>query len=937
MRGQCPECGAEFQFEAEQLGRHGRCYACQKKFVIERMPASPRRTRSTPPLRPIIYGSILALVLVGGIVAARFAQTSQPPARSARPPQVSSRCHGLLGDTLTGLIAQRQFADMQGQLAAVLQPLFGTDPDTALRSLLQPDAIASLAQHETLRACGPDKLSGIALRPRGVEFLDVFLKSPDWMESFLVSDPPSVSYAQALENLRLLYEHAEGLDHPVYQRMATAFALSAGNMLPYRIVDRFRQTQDAHRRLLLHAGFDQMDVREMRWAIYLEGSAAEYEYLLNDRQTTIGGYFGSCWACWYRGFNDFGDTIQGPLYYLPWRYVWPGWEAARRVGGVCGSLSTFGSHSARVHGVPSAPVGQPGHCAYMIRSGEQWPVAYSVTWPTATSTPGWDGTGYATMNRLYEPVQNDRGSFRRAHHLLWAARYQLDRARNPVRILPGLRYARYTTGVGARLPDFSGLKPDRTGVTDRIDAKELQPDSGVNFGLVWEGEIEIRGTGPVRFVLSSDDASRVLIDGQTAASANCTRDEKVITPTPGKHPFRVELSQGGGPFNLNLDCSGVARFGGWAEMYERAILAQPLNYASWLEYCKTLEDALDVPQERWMDIASRAATTFRAYPEAGWAIARRAMDRAKGSLDPAHRLAFLTESHRKLRQANAPAFETFPYDAVLNWQYDQLGDPKLGLSFFGQLLRIHRADAPNDWTFGQVLNWGQERFSKDPQLGKPFAEMLAAYFRDAGDGMKPDVMRDQIISGIRNAGASGDVASFQLWLSIAGRLLPAVEPRDIFLNESQRAAFPRPAPFPGELLSGKASIKTSSSHDSDRPLSYGHLLSGEGAGGYFDTKGEDNPWAVVQLPGEADLSGIVLVNRYEYESELGWAVPLRVSVSADGRSWTPVANFDAAQASYRVDLAGKNIRARYIKAERLNGTKDRFHLRGFLVYGKRLY
>ena len=889
------------------------------------------------PLRPIVYGSILALALAGGLVAVKLKSATPPRDPSTRPAAVSPKSTGILGDRITAFIAKGQFEPLRGDLAAALLPIFGADPDTAYRSLLQPDAIASLAQYEILRACGPETLSGIALRPRGAEFLDAFLKSPEWMESFLVSDPPAASHAQALENLRLLYEHAEGLDRPLYQRLATAFALSAGDLRPYRIVERFRQTQDAHRRLMLHAGFDGMDVREMRWAIYLEGNAADYEYLLNDRQTTIGGYFGSCWACWYRGFNDFGDTIQGPLYYQPWRHAWPGWEAARRVGGVCGSLSHFGSHSARVHGVPSAPVGQPGHCAYMIRSGEEWPVAYNVTWPTATTTPGWEGTGYATLTRLYEPVQNDRGSFRRAHHLLWAARYQLDRARNPVRILPGLRYARYTSGVGARLPDFSTLTPDRTGTTDRIDAQALKPDSGVNFGLVWDGEIDVAGSGPVRVELASDDASRVLIDGQPVASANCTRDEKVITPAPGKHPLRVELSQISGPFYLNLECAGVARFGGWAEMYERAILAQPLNYATWLEYLKALEDAAEVPQARWTDIASRAATAFRAYPEAGWALARRAMDRAKDSLDPAGRLAFLAESHRKLRQANAPSFEAFPYDAVLNWQCDQLGDPGLAMTFFSQLLRIHRADAPNDWIYGQVLNWGQERFSKDPKQEKLFAETMAAYFRDAGDGMKPDMMRDQIIAGIRNAGASGDAASFQLWLGMAARMLPPVEPKDIHLNDTQRAAHPRLDPFPGELLSARASIQTSSSHDSDRPLSYGALLSGEGAGGYFDTQGEDNPWAVVQLPGDAELSGIVLVNRYENESELAWAVPLHVSVSADGRSWTPVAVFDQAQASYRVDLAGKAIRARYIKAERLNGKKDRFHLRGFRVYGKRLY
>ncbi len=89
--------------------------------------------------------------------------------------------------------------------------------------------------------------------------------------------------------------------------------------------------------------------------------------------------------------------------------------------------------------------------------------------------------------------------------------------------------------------------------------------------------------------------------------------------------------------------------------------------------------------------------------------------------------------------------------------------------------------------------------------------------------------------------------------------------------------------------------------------------------------------------GDAELSGIVLVNRYEYEPESAWVAPLRVSVSTDGKTWTPVANFDQVQPLYRIALSGKAVRARFVKAERLPGKTDRFHLRGFMVYGKKLY
>ena len=952
--GACPHCGATFEMADEQLGGRGQCYACGQKFVLSeslRVP-SPVVTSSPmtpPPARapvPTAVWAAIAIALIAAtaawILLGTGSETKVPlpvEERSAAPAPAPAPtpAAGPLGDTLSARIRQGEIDRLQAELRAALQPPFEEGDEAIERALVKEDFRHGLVQAEILRACGPEAVQAVAQRPSGTAFLEAFLRAPDWMESFLVSDPPAESYAQALENLRLLFQYGKDLDQPLYRRLATAFALSAGKLLPYRLVDRFAHTQRAHLDLLLHAGFDTMDVREMRWSIYLGGNAADYQYLLDDRQHPIGGYFGSCWACWYRGHNDFGDSIQGPWYHQPWRWMWPGWETPRRVGGVCGTLSTFGSHSARAHGVPSTPVGQPGHCAYIIRSGEGWPVAYSVTWPTGASTPGWEGTGYSTMHRLYEPVQHDRKAFRAAQHALWAARFRLALAQGEARIRPGLRYARYTQGVGAALPDFSTLTPERTGTVDTLDLAEVTPSPAVNFGVVWEGTFDVLRPGALRMSIQSDDGSRLLVDAEPVASANCTRGEKIITPAAGPHALRVEYSQGGGAYSLQVELKGVAAYGAWTASYERALRAQPLNYASWLEYIKALEAAVDVPTNVWLELAERATSTFSAYPEAAWALTHRTFEKGLASLEPARRMVFLVDCHRKLRQENAHNFEAFPFDGILNWQVDRLGDPQLALPFFGKLLALHTADSPHDWIFGQVLNWGQNRFAKDPQQAPRFAETMAEYFRAQGADLKPNLLRDQVTAGIRNATTAGDVPSFKLWSDMAVALLPAVQPGDVHLNAQQAAAFPTFEPLPGELLSAGGLLKQSSACQYDRPLSFRQLLAGEKFGGYFDTNGEDAPWAIVQLPGDAELSGIVLVNRYEYEPESAWVAPLRVSVSTDGKTWTPVANFDQVQSLYRIALSGKAVRARFVKAERLPGKTDRFHLRGFMVYGKKLY
>jgi len=113
----------------------------------------------------------------------------------------------------------------------------------------------------------------------------------------------------------------------------------------------------------------------------------------------------------------------------------------------------------------------------------------------------------------------------------------------------------------------------------------------------------------------------------------------------------------------------------------------------------------------------------------------------------------------------------------------------------------------------------------------------------------------------------------------------------------------------------------------------------------FDTNHEERPWAEVVLAGEAELTGLVLVNRYEFSAEheeFQWAAPLKVSVSNDGASWTEVAQVDKAEPVMRVDLTGKGLRARHVRIERLpregqSGEPGRLHLRNFLVYGKKLY
>jgi hypothetical protein len=772
----------------------------------------------------------------------------------------------------------------------------------------------------------------------------------DWLETFLDSD--AADWAQSLENLRVLGIYGEGFDQPFPRKVATALALQWGNGSRYRLVDRLRDLLRADSEGLLHVSFENLNVREMRWAVPTFGTAKDFQFLLDDRQTTLGDYFGACNAIAYVDPNVYGDSVQTWLFITPWTHHYGTgtgnrpFAAHRVVGGVCGTLSGFGSAVAQAHGIMSTTVGQPMHCAYIIRVGQEWPVGNSVTWPTYASARGWDGSGYSTLHRLYEPVEQDQMHFIAASRMEWLAHVAADRSRAHLRILPGLRYSLYRQGVGAALPDFSKLTPTSGAACSAIDLASVQPSPAENFGVVWEGKVEVIGRGPLKIASLSDDGSRVLIDGQPVVAANCNRQEKEVTLDPGTHALRVEYCQGGGPLTLNVTFDGALSVsdGAWIAAYERAITVQPTNYIVWLDYIKALESAKDVPPKMWLDLARRAARTFEVCNEAGWSLCQRCFEKASPGMTPADREAFLLQCHQDLRQENWVKPEGYAIDGDFNWQADRIGDPALAVDFFGKLLSIHHSAKPDcNWIFGKVLEWGGNRFSAAPTTAPAYSTALGNFFTSKGSTLDKGMVSGAVTSAIRKTSETGDIVSFRLWTQLAEKLLPAVQPGDVYLNPSQFAQAPQTRAYPGALLSKDGMLQTSSACQFDRPLSYRQVLSG--TPGWFDTNNEEKAWAQVQLAGDAELTGINLVNRYEYaptEEEFKWAVPLKVSVSTDGKAWSEVAVFDKADSVFTVDLQGRHLHARYVRIERMPSADKskppgRFHFRNFLVYGNKLY
>jgi hypothetical protein len=832
--------------------------------------------------------------------------------------------------------------DLRDKLSTVLSPhRANLDKPLAAESVK-----LDLARHELLRRCGTEAIDQVASAPGGQEFLQTFTNDLAWLESFLAND--DAKWPLAVENLRFLHHHSGGIyEKPLYRTLATAMALAAGEMNRYRLLDRYRDIIRTHKDGLLHVSFDDLDTREMRWAVPLAGTAADYRFMVDVMQQRLSDYIGACWGIPYIDPNVYGYSVQGWGYIDPWTHHYGTgtgdrpFPIHRVVGGVCGTLSGFGATVTKAHGVMSTTVGQPAHCAYVVRVGDEWPTGNDVSGPETNGASVYEGTGFPTMHRLYEPIHADKRAYINSSRLSWAAHLFLDRRASVVRVMPGMKHSVYQL-PGGKVDEINKLRPVTTATTAGFDLKAATPADPNNFGVVWEGEIEVLGDGPLFVDLKSDDSSRLTIGGQTVA---CNQGPQPLRIRQGIHPVKLEYGQAGGALALSVTWSSPATWSDdWTGAYQQAIAAQPIHYPLVLEYIKALESTPDVPPNTWRKLIDGIAKAYAPYHEAGWALVNRCYAKAAPSMKPGERVALLVQCHQVLKQANAPRYFGYNLNQVLNTQADSLGDPQTAVNFMQQLLPVHFSEDPSQCrVFGDVLNWGRERFSKNSATAAAYARAIGSFFAAQGGSLGPDRMRDQITAGIRKAAESGDVESFRLWSEMATRFLPPLQPGDVHLTPDQAKAWPKLPAVNGSLLSKEGILQTSSACQFDRPLSYRAVLDGS-APGWFDTNAEPKPWAQIVLAGDAEISSIVLVNRYEYppdQEEFQWAAPFKVQLSTDGKTWTDAATCEKAEAVMRVDLSGKQ-RARYVRIERqappdMTKSPGRLHLRNFLVYGRKLY
>jgi plastocyanin len=116
-------------------------------------------------------------------------------------------------------------------------------------------------------------------------------------------------------------------------------------------------------------------------------------------------------------------------------------------------------------------------------------------------------------------------------------------------------------GDWTNLPDFSALKPHREGpVSDKKMAINLEGMSE-HFGIRWDGRVEAPADGFYLFTMSSDDGSRLFVDGKAVIENDGIHsggDLKVgrVKLPKGPHTVRVDYFEQSGEEEIYLGWAG---------------------------------------------------------------------------------------------------------------------------------------------------------------------------------------------------------------------------------------------------------------------------------------------------------------------------------------------------------------------------------------------
>ncbi len=301
----------------------------------------------------------------------------------------------------------------------VLSKLGKLDEATIMRFLQDPANRLDLARITLIRKAGSQGIRSVTTRPKGKEFLASLSKDLNWMSNLLYSGPTK-EMEKALGYMETLYGLVgdQEMAVPATRRIATTAALEFARegWSEQDLVGRFNYYNNSWKEGKLNSHFDTLQYWETRFVTGCKqpgdgagswGGPRNLAWHRDNVRLPMEQYHGAEGQLAYRLRNVAGDSVFSAEYLAPiWKYVnfTTGW-AYREIGGVCGALSHYATFSALAAGLPASTMGEPGHCAYAIRIGNEWRRGNSIYWQHSLHKTFWGEHewGYLILTqKLYE-------------------------------------------------------------------------------------------------------------------------------------------------------------------------------------------------------------------------------------------------------------------------------------------------------------------------------------------------------------------------------------------------------------------------------------------------------------------------------------------------------------------------------------------------------
>lgn len=425
-------------------------------------------------------------------------------------------------------IAAIEKGDYQAAQAAIIQELQqagGISPSHASALRLSMAA-------EIIRETSPEVMSAFANTKAKRQFLASFMEDAPWQELYLSCGLVPHHTDVGLQVLFDIWKSEKGQVRNKPLAVALASAWGGGETAPspniqrknpnrYNPVWRYHFFQGQEAKGLMHPNYKNLKPWELRFVVGIpeqDWDDGSYSWAAEHINLPWDQYANACWAAIYTDPSRFGDSVQSGEYNLPYSDMSWG-EATQRNGGVCGALSHLGCVAAMAHGIPAYTVGQPGHCAYGVRTERgKWIGGFGG--PDGNMHNHIFGKEAPTSYLLMEAVFGDDAAISQAYRHSFCAR-----AREAAGDIPGA-IAAWQDALGA-----SPLHPFfRKELHRLMKGNGLDAEGAYNYLMKTIPLYQGNGFAAVAMAKDFDNLVQSLDD--TRKSAIFAAEHKVISTTP---------------------------------------------------------------------------------------------------------------------------------------------------------------------------------------------------------------------------------------------------------------------------------------------------------------------------------------------------------------------------------------------------------------------